>query len=216
MEMRRTSAMGRRREFCFSFSTILLWSREAPWTLQMITGPTDNGPCRIQSQPSGKTQARGQNSGNPGWVEAERWRDECTWSTNRLNTLPAGLNLPWNRGRHASCWGWGRPCQIRGPHAWLVGFLILGLQPATSGHSCLVWATLRLRSTASNFCPQTTWFYSIQLLKNLVENREFNSHNYSFHEDEACPEMALYGYWPGCFSLGYRTCSKYCFSSPAS
>lgn len=115
MEMRRTSAMGRGREFCFSFSTILLWSRQAPWTLQMITGPTDNGPCRIQSQPSGKTQARGQNSGNPGWAEAERWRDECTWSTKRLNTLPAGLNLPWNWGRHASCWGWGRPCKSGGP-----------------------------------------------------------------------------------------------------
>lgn len=215
MEMRRTSTKGRGREFCFSFPTVLLWSREAPWTLQMITGPTDNGPCKIQSEPLGKTQARGQNPGHPGWVEAEWWRDKCTWSTKE--------------GQHLACWS--QPAlELRKTlfllrvektmsnqgEAWLVGFLILGLQPATSGHSCLVWATLRLRSIASNFYPQTTWFYSTQLLKILVENREFNSHNYSFLEDEACPEMALYGYWPGCFSLVYRTCSKYCLSSPAS
>ena len=147
---------GVRQGILLSFSIVLLWLREALWTLQIITGPTDNGPWKVSSQPSGKTQARGQNSGNPGWVEAEWWRDKCSWSTKEVKHLTCWSQLPWNRGRHYFCWEWGRPCQVTGPQAWLLGFLFLGLQPATSRHSCLIWAALRLRSTASNFCPQTT------------------------------------------------------------
>lgn len=123
MEMRRTSTKGRGREFCFSFPTVLLYSG--------FYDPTnDHRPHRqwsykIQSEPLGKTQARGQNSGHPGWVEAEWWRDKCTWSTK--GSTPACWSQPaLELRRHYSCWGWRKPCQIRG--GWL-GFLSWDYMP---------------------------------------------------------------------------------------